>query len=83
MGNKYSDEYKERKSRDDILQRCAVCGRMWTRTGMEPHHPRGRQGRKLLEYVWVDKHCHRWIHNNPEQAKQMGLLFPQIYEEED
>jgi len=65
MGNKYSDEYKERKSRDDILQRCAACGKLCSKGMMEPHHPRGRQGRRLLEYVYCHHECHMWLHHNP------------------
>jgi hypothetical protein len=79
--NKYEAEYKKSKQAAPPLVRCAACGRLFSKNSMEPHHPHGRRGKMLLKYVWVEPPCHRYIHDNPQWAKDNGLLYPQIYEE--
>lgn len=53
---------------------CAVC-RM--RQATEVHHFAGRAGKLLLEEkLWepVCRKCHRSIHENPAEARRLGLL---------
>lgn len=41
------------------------------------HHTRGRVGTLLCdERFWLAlcDHCHRWVHDNPEEARSVGLL---------
>jgi nitrate/TMAO reductase-like tetraheme cytochrome c subunit len=40
------------------------------------HHSKGRTGNLMLddtEFVAVCRSCHTWIHENPKQAKELGL----------
>ncbi len=44
------------------------------------HHSHGRRGRLLLyEPFWIPvcEFCGAWIHENPKQARELGLLCPQ------
>jgi len=41
----------------------------------EVHHANGRRGKRLIDtdyFVAVCRTCHRWIHDNPKEAKQNG-----------
>jgi len=67
-------EYHARKELDNHVQRCRVCGMLGAKKSMEPHHPNGRWGDAIFDYMWVHRRCHRWIHDNPEQAKAKGML---------
>jgi hypothetical protein len=45
----------------------------------EVHHRYGRAGRLLLwELGWllVSKQGHRWVHQNPDRARELGFLCP-------
>lgn len=54
--------------------RCPVCGIEGFCNLMDPHHPAGRIGENILNYFFVHRTCHTWIHNNPKEAKSRGLL---------
>lgn len=79
MPNKYEDEYRKLKADAPPVVRCALCGHLFQKTLMDPHHPKGRWGSDVLEFVWLHRRCHEWVHRNPEAAKEKGLLYPQIY----
>ena len=68
------DQYKGLKKADHHMQTCRACGERSMRSEMEPHHPKGRHGENILRYFWIHSHCHRWIHDNPKEATEMGLL---------
>jgi len=36
------------------------------------HHPRGRAD--ILDYLYVCHRCHRWIHENPKESRELGYL---------
>lgn len=42
---------------------------------MDPHHPAGRNGDKLYDFFLVCRYLHIWIHENPVEAKEKGLLY--------
>jgi len=67
-------EYHAMKERDANVQRCAWCGMVGAKGSMDPHHVAGRWGDSIFNYVWVHKHCHRRIHDDPEAAREKGLL---------
>jgi hypothetical protein len=52
---------------------CALCQSLAT----EVHHKRGRIGQRLLDFeacMPLCFACHRFIHDNPRWARQMGYL---------
>lgn len=47
------------------------------RTATEVHHSRGKTGTMLLQVKWfraLCSWCHRWVHDNPNKARVLGLL---------
>jgi hypothetical protein len=55
-------------------RRCSRCGK---KRRIECHHSRGRAGSLLLDQrFWIPLcfHCHRWVHQNPEEARSQGFL---------
>ena len=69
------DQYREQKKKDPHQQTCQCCNQRGFKKEMEPHHPKGRHGVNILIYIWVHPQCHRWIHNNPKEAQEKGLLI--------
>ena len=55
--------YRAQIAKDTIIQHCAVCGKMGSKTTLERHHPFRRLGKRLLEYEYVCSVCHRDIEN--------------------
>ena len=52
---------------------CYCCGLKAT----DIHHVAGRRGTTLNNtFMWlaVCRSCHRWIHENPSEAREKGLL---------
>ena len=50
---------------------------MTPKAATECHHTHGRVGKLLLFKPWwiaVCSDCHKWIHSNPERARELGLL---------
>ena len=69
-------EYQAQKDDAPPIVTCALCGVDDDKRNMDPHHLRGREGRRLLtEWVWVHRPCHEWIEQNREAAAKMGLLL--------
>lgn len=48
-----------------------------TRKATEVHHKDGRQKNYLVIETWCAscRNCHVYIHNNPEEARELGLLI--------
>lgn len=63
---------------------CRVCSKIWPEMRLKPyheasevHHIRGRNGLLLFDprhMMSVCSKAHRWIHDNPEAARKLGLL---------
>jgi hypothetical protein len=49
-----------------------------SRWKVEPHHPLGRVGCRVLFYVWVTPELHRFIHENAEIARSRGWILPEM-----
>lgn len=45
---------------------------------LEPHHPLGRLGCRILFYRWVTPTLHEWIHKRGEWARGLGLILPEM-----
>ena len=67
-------DYKAQKENDHPMQTCKACGERGAKSSMEPHHPAGRRGDSILNYMWLHPLCHRWVHDNPKQATERNLL---------
>lgn len=74
-------EYELRKKEDDSIQECWAHERVvgtqhkGLKEFMDCHHVNGREGgRNILDYVYVCKNCHRFIHANPNKARELKLL---------
>jgi hypothetical protein len=63
-----------------LTELCSIfgaCERCETLSILDVHHVRGRAGTLLCDQrYWklVCSCCHRWIHDNPEQARNGGWL---------
>lgn len=68
--------YEKKKRDDHHLQKCAVCGTLSAKKYMDPHHPKGRAGVNKLQFIWVHRECHDYIHKNPKLATERGWLTP-------
>ena len=53
--------------------KCERCGNT---TLVERHHilPLSRGGNLLDQFKWICRPCHRWIHDNPQAAKEQGWM---------
>lgn len=52
---------------------CARCG---TTEDVDLHHANGRKGQNLFKYfITLCRRCHRWVHDNPKNAKEQGFLM--------
>lgn len=80
----WNARYEEAYLNDEVIQRCACCGTYRKTDWMERHHPRGRNGKNILFYVYL---CGRWltmggcnkhveIHDNGKKARREGWLQP-------
>ena len=70
-----------KKLRDEFLigKSCVACEArgLPANAATEIHHCRGRLGRLLCdERFWMSvcTQQHRWIHDNPKEARELGLL---------
>jgi len=55
-----------------ICPKCGVSGR---KESMERHHIAGRSKSGFLFTVMIHSSCHRWVHDNPAEALEVGLLW--------
>lgn len=51
-----------------------ACERCCKTAAVEPHHPEGRIGDKILIIRLICRKCHKWIHENTKQARLDGWL---------
>lgn len=53
---------------------CSKCGK---RCDPGPHHPKGRRGNNLFDFILIGWDCcHKAIHEAPRAARAIGLLAP-------
>lgn len=57
---------------------CADCLGLFDGNEMEPHHPAGQVGARILVFVWLCKPCHKWIHDRGQWARETGRLLPEF-----
>jgi hypothetical protein len=73
-------EYRESIMADLAAQVRAVgynfCSKCKRRCYPGPHHPNGRTGRKILNFVLLCWPCHQAIHGNTKRARVEGWLSP-------
>jgi len=72
-------EYNKQKKRFLARPENRFCCRFPNQIATEIHHKFGRAGSLLLdERGWLpaSEKGHRWIHNNPDKARDRGLLAP-------
>ena len=65
-----------RNDPDEIV--CPHCRKSLPKEKMEPHHPFGRLGARLLLYVWICPEFHAWIHDNRKEATRIGAIMPEF-----
>ena len=60
---------------------CEACQIVWSKwlpvhPATDVHHMEGRGVNFLRVEMWlpVCRKCHRWIHDNPSEARRLGLL---------
>ncbi len=75
--------YREKKKMAHTFQYCAMCGKGDHIGNMEPHHPYGRHGHWIMEFLWVCKTDHAWCHDNGTEARRMGWLQPPFWGQPD
>ena len=73
---KWERLYKKAKADAPIIQRCPVCLEVANKNLMDAHHTRGRHGENILNFIYVHRACHDWIHNNVKEATEMGFMEP-------
>lgn len=77
--------YREAHEHDEPYQHCAHCGIYQHKHFLDRHHPHGRAGKWILEYVYLcgsflvaanKSGCrkHVTIHDNGKQARKDGWL---------
>lgn len=54
---------------------CPRCGLSLPKDQLERHHPAGRRKAAFLFTVQTCSPCHRWTHQNPKDAEDIGLLW--------
>ncbi len=59
------------------VRRCAWCGECDDFVKLEPHHPFGRSGDNLFRVILLTPTYHRWIHEYPDRAYELGWLQPE------
>ncbi len=68
--------YREKKKLDHAFQNCCRCSQGDVIQRLERHHHSGRHNHWLLEYCWLCKSCHKWVHDNAREARELGYLQP-------
>jgi hypothetical protein len=68
-------EYAKRKRR--YLKEHPICEACHKVAAKDLHHSRGRSGQLLIMAEFFQAlcaPCHRWVHDNPKEAREKGLL---------
>ena len=63
--------------RKDPRTKAPICDATFMHLATEIHHSRGRAGSLLTDtryFIGLCSKAHRWVHENPEQARKMALL---------
>lgn len=66
------------KKADVPMQKCAYTGIVLPKEMLDPHHPYGRKGERILMYVWIQKNRHEYIHDHAKWAREKGWLQPEF-----
>lgn len=71
--------YRKRKlflASRPYCEACFLLGHTQRMRSTEVHHSAGRGVNLNNESTWfaVDRMCHEWIHQNPNEARKKGLL---------
>ena len=80
--NKISEKRKNQnrdysKLRVEFLRSNPFCG-VCQQGATEIHHMNGRSNQRLIDtdfFLPVCRYCHKWIHENPESAREWGYLL--------
>ena len=65
--------------RESYLLKTPICERCKVASATEIHHPKGRDGNNLFDYMLaVCRTCHIWIENNPIEAKEQGFSHTRL-----
>lgn len=57
--------------------RCGRCGKALNNDGARHHRQRRRDGGDTLgNLVFLHTACHRWVHANPAESRELGLIVP-------
>lgn len=74
------EAYKKSFDGDGTLQTCLVCGGGGDKYHMDRHHTRGRRSmEQMLDYVYVHRACHDYLHRNPNESLEKGWLTPEFF----
>lgn len=79
---KQEREYK--KNRRIYLELTPVCERCLSATSTDVHHRKGRMGDLLVDatyFLAVCRECHKWIEENPIEAKNAGFSLSRLAKE--
>ena len=68
----WNRKYSLAKQARILLRPC--CARCGHRRATQGHHPKGQVGEKIMEFIVLCHGCHAWIHENPNSAREEGLL---------
>jgi hypothetical protein len=72
---KWLRDYAAAKRAADDIQTCPVCGKTEFKRSLDCHHIEGRSTKeKLLNFIFVHRHCHQKIHDNGKWARAEGFL---------
>lgn len=61
-----------------LIMTCADCLGIHKGDAMEPHHPGGQSGPRIMVFVWLCRGCHREIHDRATWARETGRLLPEF-----
>lgn len=67
------------KLREEYLENHKLCEVCKEREATDIHHKAGRIGDNLFKhFLAVDRECHKWIEEHPEQAKELGYSISRL-----
>ena len=71
----WEKKYFAQAEKDPVAQTCFRCLTPGTKDSLDRHHTHGRSKEKILIYSYCCRDCHNWIHQFPNAARDIGLLF--------
>lgn len=72
--SEWEAKYFAQVESDARQQECFSCHAYGTKDSFDRHHTHGRSKENILIYKYCCRDCHNWIHENPNQARKLGLL---------